>query len=206
MYNNKCYITVVIKRRRVMPPKAKVTKEMIVDSAFNIVQKEGADKLTARRISEELNCSTQPVMYYFSTVEDIKKLVYKKADEYHSAYIVNMKIDDENPMLTIGVNYIKFAIEERNLFRFLFQSNEFSGASVLELLESEELLPMLTVLQNELDISMEDTKEVFSTLFIFVHGYASLYANNTMIFDEVNLMTTLEKVFYGAICTAKGEL
>ena len=189
-----------------MPPKAKVTKEMIVDSAFNIVQKEGADKLTARRISEELNCSTQPVMYYFSTVEDIKKLVYKKADEYHSAYIMNMKIDDENPMLAIGVNYIKFAIEERNLFRFLFQSNEFSGASVLELLESEEILPMLTVLQNELDISMEDTKEVFSTLFIFVHRYASLYAYNTMIFDEVNLMTTLEKVFYGAICTAKGEL
>ena len=101
-----------------MPPKAKVTKEMIVDSAFNIVQKEGVDKVTARRISDELNCSTQPVMYYFSTVEDIKKLVYKKVNEYHSAYIMNMKIDDENPMLTIGVNYIKFAIEERNLFRF----------------------------------------------------------------------------------------
>lgn len=189
-----------------MPPKAKVTKEMIIDSAFNIVQKEGVDKVTARRISEELNCSTQPVLYYFSTVEDIKRLVYKKADEYHATYIMNMKIDDENPMLTIGVNYIKFAIEEQNLFRFLFQSNEFVGASMLELLESEEILPMLTVLQNELDMSMEEMKEVFSILFIFVHGYASLYANNTMIFDEVNVMTTMKKVFYGAVYTAKGEL
>ncbi len=82
-----------------MPPKPKITKEMIVDTAFNIVQKEGADKVTARSISEQLNCSTQPVLYYFSTVEDIKKAIYKKADEYHSAYIMDTEIACENPML-----------------------------------------------------------------------------------------------------------
>ena len=108
-------------------------------------------------------------------------------------------------MLAIGMNYIKFAIDERNLFRFLFQSNEFSGVSMLDLLDSEELLPLLTVLQNELDMSMEDTKEVFSTLFIFAHGYASLYANNTMIYDERNVMNALENIFFGAIYATKGE-
>ena len=186
-----------------MPPKAKITKEMIVDTAFKIVQKEGADKVTARSISEQLNCSTPPVLYYFSPVEDIKKAVYKKEDEYHSAYIMDTEIAYENPMLAIGMNYIKFAIDERNLFRFLFQSNEFSGVSMLDLLETEELLPILAVLQNELDMSLEDTKEVFSTLFIFAHGYASLYANNTMIYDELNVMKALEKIFYGAIYATK---
>ncbi len=188
-----------------MPPKPKITTEMIVDTAFNIVQKEGADKVTARSISEQLNCSTQPVLYYFSTVEDIKKAVYKKADEYHSAYIMDMEIACENPMLAIGMNYIKFAIEERNLFRFLFQSNEFSGVGMLDLLESEELLPLLTVLQNELDTSIEDAKGIFSTLFIFAHGYASLYANNTMVYDELDVMKALDKIFEGAVCTVKGD-
>ena len=144
-----------------MPPKAKITKEMIVDTAFEIVRKEGVDKITARRISEQLKCSTQPVLYYFSTVEDIKKAVYAKADEYHTAYIMGTEMDYENPMLAIGMNYIKFAIDERNLFRFLFQSNEFSGIGMLDLLESEELLPILTVLQSELDMSMEDTAQPF---------------------------------------------
>lgn len=189
----------------IMPPKAKITKEMIVDTAFLIVQKEGVDKVTARSISEQLNCSTQPVLYYFATVEDIKKAVYKKADGYHSEYIMNMENDYGNPMLAIGMNYIRFAIEERNLFQFLFQSNEFSGVGILELLESEELLPIFTVLQNELDMSMKDTKEVFSTLFIFAHGYASLYANNTMVYEEQNVMKMLEKIFYGAICAVKGD-
>lgn len=189
-----------------MPPKAKITKEMIVEAAFNIVQKEGVEKVTARSISEQLNCSTQPVLYYFSTVEDIKKLVYKKVDEYHTDYIMDTDTDYENPLLAIGMNYIRFAIKESNLFRFLFQSNEFSGVGMLDLLETEELLPILAVLQNELDMSMEDTKDVFSTLFIFAHGYASLYANNTMIYNELNVMKALEKIFYGAIyATKEGE-
>ncbi|MBO5209471.1 MAG: TetR/AcrR family transcriptional regulator [Lachnospiraceae bacterium] len=188
-----------------MPPKAKITKEMIIDVAFGIIQNEGVDKVTARNISEQLHCSTQPVLYYFATVEDIKKTVYEKADEYHSNYIMNMENDYGNPMLAIGMNYINFAIEERNLFRFLFQSNEFSGASMLDLLDSEELLPLLTVLQQELDMTMDEAKEIFSTLFIFVHGYASLYANNTMVYEEANVISALEKVFYGAVCITKGD-
>lgn len=188
-----------------MPPKAKITKEMIEDTAFEIVRKEGADKVTARSISEQLSCSTQPVLYYFSTVEEIKKAVYKKADEYHTAYLMNLEMTCENPMLAIGMNYIKFAIEERNLFRFLFQSNEFSGVSMLELLETEELLPILGILQNELDISLEAAKEVFSTLFIFSHGYASLYANNTMLYKEQDVIRALDKIFEGTVCTVKGD-
>lgn len=188
-----------------MPPKAKITKEMIVDTAFEIVRKEGADKVTARSISEQLNCSTQPVLYYFSTVEEIKKAVYKKADEYHTIYLMNLEMSCDNPMLAIGMNYIKFAIEERNLFRFLFQSNEFSGVSMLELLETEELFPMFGMLQNELDISLAAAKEVFRTLFIFVHGYASLYANNAMFYNEQDVIRALDKIFEGAVCTVKGD-
>ena len=70
-----------------MAPKAKISKEMIINTAFNIVRKEGIDKVTARSISKQLNCSTQPVLYYFSTVEDIKRIVYKKADQFHSTKI-----------------------------------------------------------------------------------------------------------------------
>ena len=188
-----------------MPPKAKITKEMIVDVAFGIIQREGVDKVTARSISQQLNCSTQPVLYHFATVEDIKKAVYKKADAYHSDYIMNMENDYGDPMLTMGMNYIDFARKERNIFQFLFQSNEFSGASILDLLQTEEILPFLAMLQQELELALEEVKEVFSTLFIFVHGYASLYANNTMIYDEANVISAIENVFEGAICVLKGD-
>ncbi|MBQ9140245.1 MAG: TetR/AcrR family transcriptional regulator [Lachnospiraceae bacterium] len=186
-----------------MPPKVKITKEMILEAAFDIARTEGADKITARSISEKLNCSTQPVLYHFQSIEEIKSAVYRQADEYHTGYIMNMEQDCENPMLAIGMNYIKFAREESHLFRFLFQSNEFSGAGILELMDLEELSPILCILQQELEASLEEAKEIFATLFIFVHGYASMFANNTMVYEEEDLITKLTKVFYGAVYAAK---
>lgn len=102
-----------------MPPKVKITKEMIIDAAFEIARSEGAENINARTVSKKLGCSTQPVMYHFKTIEQLKKTVYVKADEYHSEYIAN--IQSENPMKDIGLNYIRFAETEKICFGFYFK-------------------------------------------------------------------------------------
>ena len=122
-----------------MPAKAKVTKEMIVDAAFAIAREAGAENINARTVSERLHCSTQPVMYHFATMEELKRTVYAKADLYHSEYLMTMKKPPKGAALGIGMNYIRFAIEEPHLFRFLFQSDYFNGKTLLELIDAEEL-------------------------------------------------------------------
>ena len=111
-----------------MPAKAKVTKEMIVDAAFSIARQAGAENINARTVSERLHCSTQPVMYHFATIEELKRTVYARADVYHSEYLMNMKKPPRGAALGIGMNYIRFAIEEPHLFRFLFQRKDPAGA------------------------------------------------------------------------------
>ena len=74
-----------------MPAKAKVTKEMIIEAAFAVARETGAENINARTVSERLHCSTQPVMYHFATIEELKKTVYTKADLYHSEFLMNMK-------------------------------------------------------------------------------------------------------------------
>lgn len=188
-----------------MPPKARISKEMILEEAFQIARTEGADRITARRISERLKCSTQPVLYYFSAVEEIKAAVYQQADDYHTRFLMNREHDHgKNPMLSLGMNYIRFAVEERNLFHLLFQSNEFSGTGLTELVQSETLEPVLQILQQETGVTKENAKEIFTTLFVFVHGYASLFANNEMTYDGKLLEASLAKVFSGAVYAEKG--
>ena len=51
-----------------MPPKAKITKEMIIDAAFEITRESGIEAVNARTISEKLGCSTQPVMYHINSI------------------------------------------------------------------------------------------------------------------------------------------
>lgn len=80
-----------------MPPKVRITPQMIVQAAFEIVRSEGAEALNARRIAQKLNCSTQPVLYSFKTVDEIRLEVYRIADEFHTNYIMP---DMEPPDMT----------------------------------------------------------------------------------------------------------
>ncbi len=186
-----------------MPAKVKATKEMIIDAAFAIARGAGAENINARTVSEKLNCSTQPVMYHFATIEELKRAVYEKADCYHSEYLMNMKKPPKGAMLGIGINYIRFAIEEPHLFRFLFQSDFFSGSTMLELIDAEELTPVLSAMKESLGIDMEQTKKVFLTVFLFAHGYASIIANNALKYDEKIISSQLEQAYRGAILAVK---
>lgn len=188
-----------------MPAKAKVTKEMIVDAAFAIAREAGVERINARTVSERLHCSTQPVMYHFATMEALKRTVYAKADLYHSEYLMNMKKPPKGAALGIGMNYIRFAIEEPHLFRFLFQSDYFNGKTLLELIDAEELTPVLSAMQRSLGIGMEQTKTVFVTVFLFAHGYASVIANNELKYDEDTINSHLERAYRGAILAAQEE-
>ena len=189
-----------------MPAKVKVTKEMIVDAAFAVARETGAENINARTVSERLHCSTQPVMYHFATIEELKRTVYAKADLYHSEYLMNIGSPQKGVMLGIGMNYIRFAIEEPHLFRFLFQSDFFGGSTLLELIDAEELTPVLSAMQKALGVDMEQTKKVFLTVFLFAHGYASIIANNSLKYDEELVSSHLERAYRGAILAAQKEM
>lgn len=189
-----------------MPPRAKVTKEMVIDAAFEITCEVGAKNINARTVAKKLQCSTQPVMYHFATIEELKKAVYKKANCYHSEYLLNIKNPKDNVMLTIGLNYIRFAIEEPQLFCFLFQSGYAEENNLLEMINSNELIPILSAMQQAMQLPMEQTKEVFITIALFVHGYASIIANNSLEYDEKIVIAHLKRVYKGAILTVQEEI
>ncbi len=188
-----------------MPPKAKITKEMVIDAAFEVARAEGAENVNARTVSQKLGCSTQPVMYHFATIEDMKRAVYAKLDWFHTEYLMNVD-PQEDVMLGIGLNYIRFAVEEPNLFRFLFQSGFAVENNLLEMIDSEELKPVISAMQEAMDLNMEQTKDVFITLALFVHGYASILVNNGLEYDEEVIKVHLERAYKGAILALREEM
>lgn len=188
-----------------MPPRAKITKDMIINAAFEIARETGAENINARTVAEKLNCSTQPVMYHFATIEELKRAVYEKLDRFHTEYLMDIKNPHEGIMLGIGLNYIRFAIEEPHLFCFLFQSGFAVENSLLEMIDSSELKPVLSAMQEAMDMSMEQTKEVFLTIALFAHGYASIIANNSLEYDEKTVASHLERAYRGAVLAVQEE-
>lgn len=188
-----------------MPAKPKVTREGIVDAAFTIARDRGVEGVNARTVSERLGCSTQPVMYHFATMEELKRVVYARADWYHTEYLMEPPPPGEDPMLEIGVNYIRFAIREPHLFRFLFQSGFARENSLLEMIDSEELIPVLAAMGEAMGMEREKTKKIFLTIALFAHGYASIIANNALEYDEALVKSHLEQAYRGAVLAVKEE-
>lgn len=181
-----------------MPPRAKITEEMVVDAAFQVTRADGEANVNARTVAKRLGCSTQPVMYHFAKIEDLKRAVYEKTGRFHTEYIMNVP-PSRNIMLGIGLNYIRFSVEEPNLFRFLFQSGFATENSLFEMVDSDELSPVINAMQRAMGLTVKQTKEVFITLAMFVHGYASIIANNNLRFDESVASEHLNRVYRGAI-------
>lgn len=186
-----------------MPPKTKVTAEQIVSAGFDIVRSCGHEALNVRSAAARVGCSTQPVMYQFQTVAELKSAVYDMADRFHSEYIMQ-PMPADNPLLSIGVRYVMFGAEEKNLFRFLFQTDKFSGMGFDRLFDSDELAPIYSVLSRSAGIPQENCKDVFKSIFISAHGLASLLANNAVEFRRDYTEKILTSAFYGAVGAAGG--
>ena len=187
-----------------MPPKAKISREMIIDAAYEIVRESGEENINARNIADKLGCSTQPVLYVFKTMDEIRECVYQKADEYHSEYLMQINESEKNPMLVIGKNYIRFSVDERNLFRFLYQSNAFSGR-MQGLVNDERLMPVLQAMGVQMGMEISDVKKFYACVFYPVHGIASLLANNSMEYDEDEFEGVISMIKRGVLKELEGE-
>ncbi|MBQ7492500.1 MAG: TetR/AcrR family transcriptional regulator [Clostridia bacterium] len=187
-----------------MPPKTRITKDMIIHAAIEIAKQSGYESINARTVSEQLHCSTQPVMYHFSTIDAMKRAAYAQVDHLHSEYMMTGS-PGRDPILQIGLNYIRFAVDEPQLFRFLFQSGYAEENSLLEMIDSEELAPILAAMQEGAGLSAEKTKQIFLTVALFAHGYASIIANNGLEYDEKLVAEHLEHAWNGAFLAAAQE-
>ena len=96
--------------------------------------------------------------------------------------------------------------EEPNLFRFLFQSDYFGGATPLDLIDAEELAPVLSAMQVALGVGAEQTKKDLLTVFLFAHGYASIIANNALKYDEDIAGSRLGRAYRGATPAVREEI
>lgn len=70
-----------------MAPRQKITKEMILNGAVQLTEQYGADYLSAKTLAKQLNCSTQPLFWYYDSLGDIKREVEEYAEQLFAHYL-----------------------------------------------------------------------------------------------------------------------
>ena len=70
-----------------MPPKAKFTKEEIMEAALRIVKTDGFDALTSRELGARLGSSARPIFTVFKSMEEVQQGVMKSARALYKEYV-----------------------------------------------------------------------------------------------------------------------
>lgn len=166
-----------------MPRKIEVNKEMIIQGGIEVIKDKGYRQLSARNIAKHLGCSTQPIYYCFENIEmlgdAISRKVYEKMIKQYQ-----QKDSGEDAFLQMGLGYIEFAMNESNLFEFLYFSRQNKG------INSDEKNEMMgTIKQGEKmeDKDDETIRRIHEKISLFVHGLALTVMNRPEIYtqDEV---------------------
>ena len=186
-----------------MPPKVKTTKEDIINAAVDIVRTSGAQAINARTIAAVLNCSTQPVFSNFATMDELRLAVVKKADAICGDYIRREIESGKFPTYKAsGMAYIRFAKEEKELFKLLFMRDrrgESNGSSP----DFEESVKML--MQNN-NMTKESATKAHLELWSVVHGIATMQATSFLELSTELVSDMISDVYKGICCINTAEV
>lgn len=165
-----------------MPRKFMFTREQIIAAAVELTRKDGLSALTARALGARLGSSSRPIFGLFENMEEVRQEVMKAAKELYQSYIKeDMSKGKYPPYKACGMAYIRFAKEEKELFKLLFMR----GRSGEEAGGNEEQMRMLSELvQQKLGLKEEEAYFFHLEMWIYVHGIATMLATSYLEPDE----------------------
>lgn len=161
-----------------MPSNPKIPKELILETALSMLIRDGYKAINIKAVAKELHCSTQPISWQFGGMDGFRAELTEAAMRY-----VNQKIAPSAKKIVasfeqIGEAYVDIAIDEPNLFCFIFmgESGRTVNGGLLSLLNYDKNVKIQQGLSEILQITPEQAGTFINTMVIYTHGIASLIA------------------------------
>ena len=172
-----------------MGRKTKITREMILQAAYELLDESGIGAVGIKSIAAKLGCSTQPISWHFGSMTELKKeLFYFAAGQLYGSLQEEMNGKSAIDAFYIsGVRYISNACDHPNVFRFVnvddpvntIGESIYGNESIFSYQFDEESAKLLA---KEYDISPEIIGKVVQDIVIYTHGLAVM-----MMFDNYKL-------------------
>lgn len=177
-----------------MARKESITSNMILDTAFELTRKEGAQAVSARSVAARVGCSTQPIFRGFQNMEELMKAVQERAVLYFRDYYSLYPRTSLVPFVNIGMAYISFAKLEKQLFKLLFVSEADREERIYSILEGEE-----GNIAYEMDMARvygcNDPERIYHKMWWTIHGIACMSLTGDYNEADVATLQLLEEIY-----------
>lgn len=178
-----------------MPSVTKITKDMILDTAFLITKESGFDAVSNREIAKRLNCSIRPIYYQFKNTEELKQELYNKIERYFYKFAFCDLNDDIPKYKQVGIKYVEFARKEKNLFKLLFMSDSSYFMKDFISRDKEDYTMLTNFIRESTNLKEGDVNKFHLLMWIFTHGISTLVACGTVKFSDEDIFDMLSYQF-----------
>jgi len=187
-----------------MPPRVKFQREEIVSAALAVAGRKGIDAVTAREVAAELNVSTRPIFTWFSTMDELKAVLYTEARERYRACI-ERGLAEDIPFLGVWRQYIRFAREEPELYKLLFltKPGTASGGATEALRLSQDLARESLMRFYNMDAQTAD--HYFRDIWLVSFSFATLIVTGECPYTDEEMFAVGAEISL-SVCKAIKEI
>lgn len=178
-----------------MPRKFMFTKEEILDAALELTREKGFSAVSARALGKKLGTSSQPIFGYFENMADVQSGIIEAANKLYQSYLVkDMSSGKYPPYKAGGMAYIRFAREEKELFKLLFMRDRTDEEKEKNAPETEMLCDIIC---KQVNITKAQSKLFYLEMWAYVHGIATMLATNFFDWSDELCSKTLTDMYQG---------
>ncbi len=181
-----------------MPAVKKISKETIIDAAVDVLRDGGFASVNARSVANKLGCSTQPIYLSFRSMDELKDALTERAIELHTQRVRESLREHEgndSRYSSYGMGFVKFAAEEKQLFRWFYLEDGQRGPY-----RNDILLPeVLEVIADEFGYGEDTARRFHQDMIYFTYGLAILANTDRLNLTDTELREAFRREFRALI-------
>lgn len=177
-----------------MPAAKKVTREDIINAAVEVLRDGGFSSINARSVARKLGCSTQPIYFSFRSMDELKAALTQRAIEMHTQRVresLRAHQGNDSRYSSYGMGFVRFAAEEKQLFRWLYLEGELPGPYRSDVLLAE----VIAVIVDDFGYSEDVARRFHQDMLYFSYGLAILANTGHLHLTERELRAAFHREF-----------
>lgn len=178
-----------------MARKVQISREIILEASLELLIQNGFSNVNIKTLSKKIGCSTQPIAWHFGNMKGLRDALAEYALSYANSKMCPSAENAIEGFEQVGIAYIQIAMNEPNLFHFLYLNggNSTSPDNFDALISDEDNNKLIKRISCSFQITEENAGRYLQNTIIYTHGIASLVATGVMQASVEEMMTLINR-------------
>ena len=178
-----------------MTPKQRITKDMVMSAAFELLREGGESQVLVKNIAMKLSCSVQPIYSYCENMDALRIELSGMAGQALNKY-VSERVDMSDPFASTGRAFVDFAQAEPHVFKSYILRERSGIHSFADIYEAEASPQIAEFLMSKHGISREEACELHMNMIIYSAGISFLLISSGGNLPQQELYDKLENAYH----------